>query len=95
MTTIVLAAVALAGLGAAWWAVAGRLAAHGARWRRGRLAPALPYAKFDAAAVYRVLWEDCPCCRRRHAPHEADDEAGIVRCVGCGHRRPAAKGVAG
>ncbi|MBH1939127.1 hypothetical protein I5Q34_33545 [Streptomyces sp. AV19] len=93
MTTIVLALVALAGLTAFVWAVDRRLVAVTARLRQAWFRPVPPYAGFDMAAVYRVSWEDCPRCRQRHAPHEADDEAGIVRCVGCGHRRPGAEGV--
>ncbi|KAB7850189.1 hypothetical protein [Streptomyces mobaraensis] len=87
--TVLLAVVALAGLTAAVWAVDLRLARITARWRRARLRPAPPYAGFDMTVVYRVLWDDCPSCERLHAPHEADDETEIVRCVGCGHRRPA------
>ncbi|MEV8477851.1 hypothetical protein [Streptomyces sp. NPDC051173] len=93
MTALLAVAVAVAGLAAALWAADVRLSAAAARLRQARLAPAPPYAYFAPASTLRVLWADCPSCGRRHAPHEADDAVGSVRCVDCGHRRFATEGV--
>ncbi|MEU5426916.1 hypothetical protein AB0H73_15110 [Streptomyces olivoreticuli] len=92
MTALLTVAVALVGLVSALWAADVWLSAATARLRRARLAPAPPYAYFDPASVLRVLWDDCPSCGCRHAPHEADGAVGFVRCVGCGHRRIAPEG---
>ncbi|MFF4403765.1 hypothetical protein [Streptomyces sp. NPDC001404] len=78
---LLVATVWLAGFVAIAWAVGPAVS----EWTAGRWRPR--YTGLDLDEAFRIVWLGCPGCQVAESPHESDGEAGVLRCVFCGHLR--------